>query len=61
MLRLVLANTVFHKRSMLPIFHAEYTESALNIISYPKSAWAHHEAGEKFSKLRFSEGWNTLC
>ena len=36
-LRLVFANTVFHKRRMLQIFYAEYTEIVLDILSYPES------------------------
>ena len=31
------ANTVFHKRAMLQIFYAEYTESVLDIFSFPES------------------------
>ena len=34
---LVFANTVFHERAMLQIFYAEYTESVIEILSYPKS------------------------
>ena len=36
-LRLVFANTVFHKTAMLQLFYAEYTESVLDIPSYPES------------------------
>ena len=31
---LAFANTVFHKRAMLLIFYAEYTESMLEILSH---------------------------
>ena len=34
-LRLAFANTVFHKRTILLISFAEFTESALGILSYP--------------------------
>ena len=36
-LRLVFANTVFHKTAMLQLFYAEYTESVLDTPSYPES------------------------
>ena len=36
-LRLVFATIVFHKRVMLQLFYAEYTESVLDILSYPES------------------------
>ena len=35
-LRLVFANTVFHKRVMLQIFYTEYTYGVFDILSYPE-------------------------
>ena len=36
-LRLVFAGTVFHKRAILLIINAKYTESWLDFRSYPES------------------------
>ena len=36
-LRLAFTTTVFHKRALLQRFYAEYTESVLDILSYPES------------------------
>ena len=36
-LKLVFVNTVFHKSVILLIFEAEFTESVLDILSYPVS------------------------
>ena len=35
---LVFANTVFHKRGILQLFYAEFTQSVLDILSYQESA-----------------------
>ena len=67
MFRSGIANTAFHKRAMLLIFYAEYTESLVDILSYPESTMAYHfgpgenvqnEYSQKAGKRYFKTG---LC
>ena len=58
-LRLVFANTVFHKRALLVIIHAEYKESLLNILSHLEStlgpSWLSPEKNFQNKVLRRME------
>ena len=60
-LKLVSASTVFHKRAILLIFEAEFTESVLDFLSYPESNLGLTMVGppKKFSKWRYSDFWKT--
>ena len=52
---------VFHKRAMIQIFYAEYTESVLDILSYRESTMGPPWLGlEKNFKIKVSEGWQVL-
>ena len=66
-LRLAFADTVFHKRAMLLIICAKYTESLLDIPSYPESTigppWLgpekifQHKSSQKAGKCYFKIGF----
>ena len=46
-LRLVFANTVFHKRAMLHIFYTEYTQSVSGILLHQESTMGPSWLGQE--------------
>ena len=58
-LRLSFANTLFHKRTILLAFEAEFKENSLEILLYLEPT--NVGPGENMSKQRFSDGWKRLC
>ena len=58
-LKLGFANTVFHKRAILLIFEARFTEGVLDTLSYLESTIGPTMVGprEKLSTCRFLDSW----
>ena len=61
-LRLAFANTVFHKRKMLPIFYAEHPKIVIEFLSVQRQLRAHHGwAQRKIFKLNVLRRFENAC